>query len=224
MKNFEACPRRHLEVDLKKSVQEGESEQLTWGNSVHKSLARRVGYGEKLPIGMEMYEIVCAEDRSSKGKILVEQQLAINKDFGPTAWFAPNVWFRAKIDVAVVTEPVALLGDYKTGKIIEDSVQLTLAAATFFAHAPTVQKIRSKFYWLGDGVETPVDVARGDMPKFWASIWPRVERSRSPTTPTIIHPSPVGYCRRWCPVKSCEYWGNDQWRRTALERRYPMQG
>ena len=207
MKNFEACPRRHHEVDLKKSFKEDESEQLTWGNSVHKSLERRVGYGEKLPIGMEMYEGLCQKIASSKGKILVEQQLAINKDFGPTAWFAPDAWFRAKIDVAVVMEPVALLGDYKTGKIIEDSVQLKLAAAAFFAHAPAIQKIRSKFYWLGDGVETPVDVARDDMPKFWSSIWPRVEALKVAYDTNNYPPIPGRLCRRWCPVKSCEYWG-----------------
>ena len=174
---------------------------------MHKSLERRVGYGEKLPIGMEMYEPMAAKLASAKGKVLVEQQLAINKDFGPTAWFAPDAWFRAKIDVAVVNGPVALLGDYKTGKIIEDSVQLTLAAAAFFAHQADVKKIRSRFYWLGDGCETDVDVARADMPAFWGSIWPRVQALKTAYDTDNYPPVPGRLCRRWCPVKSCEFWG-----------------
>ena len=207
LKNFETCPRRHLEVDLKKTFKEDESEQLSWGNSVHKSLERRVGYGEKLPIGMEMYEPMAAKIAASKGKILVEQQLAINKDFGPTAWFAPNAWFRAKIDVAIVNGPVALLCDWKTGRIVEDSVQLSLAAAAFFAHAPEVQKIRSRFYWLGDDVKTDVDIDRSAMPTFWGAIWPRVKQLENAYDTSNYPPTPGRLCRRWCPVKSCEYWG-----------------
>jgi hypothetical protein len=207
MKNFEACPRRHHEVDLKKSFREAESQQLTWGNAVHKGLELRIAKGEKLPIGMEMYEGLCQKIVSSPGKILVEQQLAINKDFGPTAWFAPDAWFRAKIDVAVVMGPVAMIGDWKTGKIIEDSVQLKLSAATFFAHTSEVKKIRSKFYWLGDGVETPADIGRDELPAFWASIWPRVEALKQAYDTGVYPPIPGRYCRNWCPVKSCEYWG-----------------
>jgi hypothetical protein len=207
MKNFEVCPRRHHEVDLKKSVKESESEQLTWGNAVHKALELRVRDGVKLPIGMEMYEGIAAKMASASGKVLVEQQLAINKDFGPTAWFAPDAWFRAKIDVAVVMEPVALLVDWKTGKIIEDSVQLSLAAAAFFAHAPAVHAIRSRFYWLGDGVDSNVDLKREQMPAFWASIWPRVEQLKAAYDTNNYPPIPGRLCRRWCPVKSCEYHG-----------------
>ena len=42
IKNFEACPKRHLEVDLKKTFKEADSDQLTWGNAVHKALELRV--------------------------------------------------------------------------------------------------------------------------------------------------------------------------------------
>ena len=207
MKNFEVCPRRHHEVDLKKSVAEGESEQLTWGNSVHDALARRIRDGIDLPIGMTMYEETCRKICASPGTILVEQQLAINKDFGPTAWFAPDTWFRAKVDVAVVNGPVALIGDWKTGKILEDSVQLTLAAAAMFAHAPKVQKIRSRFYWLGDDVKTDLDLDRAGMAPFWGSIWPRVEALKQAYDTGNYPPVPGRLCRRWCPVRSCEYWG-----------------
>ena len=207
MKNFEVCPRRHAEVDLKRSVKEAESEQLSWGNAVHKALELRIKDGAKLPIGMEMYEGLCQKMASAAGKVLVEQQLAITSDFGPTAWFAPNAWFRAKIDVAVVNGPVALLVDWKTGKIVEDSVQLTLAAAAFFAHAPKVQAIRSRFYWLGDNCETNLDLRRDDMPAFWTSIWPRVEPLKTAYDTNNYPPIPGRLCRRWCPVKSCEYWG-----------------
>jgi hypothetical protein len=208
MKNFEVCPRRHHEVDLKKSFRESESEQLTWGNAVHKGLENRIAKGVKLPIGMEMYEELCQKIASSPGKVLTEQQLAINKDFGPTAWFAPDAWFRAKIDVAIVLEPVALVVDFKTGKIVEDSVQLTLSAAAMFAHAPEVKKIRSRFYWLGYAAEpSDVDLMRDGMPAFWTSIWPRVEALKVAYDTDNYPPVPGRLCRKWCPVKNCEYWG-----------------
>ena len=184
-----------------------DSDQLTWGNAVHKALELRVGYGEPLPPPMKSYEPMAAKLAAAKGKILVEQQLAIDKDFAATAWFAPDAWFRAKIDVVVAMGPVALLGDYKTGKIVEDSVQLTLAAAAAFAHMPEVQRIRSRFYWLADGVDTTVDVGREDMPAFWSSIWPRIEALRKAHESGVYPAVPNRLCKRWCPVKTCEHWG-----------------
>ena len=222
MKNFEVCPRRHNEVDLKKSFKEAESEQLTWGGAVHKALEMRLKTGAKLPIGMESWEPMAARYANSPGEVLVERQLAITKDFTPTEWFAPDAWYRAKIDVTVLMSPVALVADWKTGKILEDSVQLSLAAAAVFIHHPDVQKIRSRFVWLGDGCETNVDLSRDDMPKFWASIWPRVEALKTAYDTNNYPPIPGRLCRRWCPVKSCEYWGK-YWRQTALERRYLTQ-
>ena len=62
-----------------------------------------------------------------------EQMLAIDKDFSPCEWFAKNAWYRAKVDASWRLRDRAGIIDWKTGKIVEDSVQLMLSAACMFS-------------------------------------------------------------------------------------------
>src|SRR3954463_259124 len=81
LKNFETCPKRHLHLDILKDVKEEDSDQLTWGNYVHKALADRISKGTNLPKGMEDYETWCEKisqtDDPENTQIMVEQKLAI---------------------------------------------------------------------------------------------------------------------------------------------------
>lgn len=207
LKNFESCPKRHWEIDIAKNIREAESEQLRWGNAVHKALDDAVTKGTKLPIGMEAYQPFIDRLAKANGKVIAEQSLAITKDFAPTAYFAKDVWYRNKIDVTIMSGPVAMVVDYKTGKILEDSVQLALAAATVFAHNPEVMKIRSRFMWLADDAVTDADFEREQMPAFWSSIWPRIEALKHAHETTTYPAVPGRLCRSWCPVTSCPHNG-----------------
>src|SRR5205807_2231069 len=95
--------------------------------------------------GFGAKHVVTTRHGSPNVRILVEQQLAINADFGPVPWFDSAAWFRGIGDVIKIVGPVALIVDWKTGKIVEDSQQLALMAACVFAHHPEVQKVRSEF-------------------------------------------------------------------------------
>ena len=57
---------------------------------------------------------------------------------------------------------MGLVVDWKTGKILEDGVQLALAAACVFTHYPEVEHIRSEFIWLKDNATTPAYFKRRD--------------------------------------------------------------
>lgn len=212
LKNFEVCPKKHYEVDVVKSVKEEESEALLWGNTLHTAAARRLDKGVKLPDGMELVEDWCKKiigDGTST--ILVEQQLAINKDFGKCDWFGKQAWYRAIVDVAKIMgegdRQMALAIDWKTGKIKEDGVQLALTAACIFAHHPGVQKIRTHFVWVAHGADTRADFAREDMPGMWRSIWPRIEQLKHAYDTTSYPAKPGGLCKRWCPVDTCPHHG-----------------
>jgi hypothetical protein len=207
LKNFESCPKRHWHVDLAKDVKEPDSEQLLWGNQVHKALAKRVSLGSALPPGMEPYERWCERVVSGEGNILVEQQLAITRQFGPTEWFGKEAWYRGIADVLKLNGPVALAIDWKTGKILEDPVQLALMAACIFAHHPNVQRIRTEFVWLKEDTSTREDFARDGMATMWKNLWYRIEQLEH-AHKTTSYPAKPGYlCRRWCPVKDCPHHG-----------------
>jgi hypothetical protein len=209
LKNFETCPKRHWHLDIARDVKEEESEQLTWGNYVHKALADRISKGTPLPRGCEVYDEWCSKilKGSEEAQILVEQKLAITKDFKPCGYFDKNVWFRSVGDVVKINGNVALIADWKTGRILEDGCQLALAAQCVFAHYPSVHAVRSEFIWLKEDATTTQIFRRDDMPGVWNAIFPRI-RSLEKAAEELNYPAkPGGLCRRYCPVTQCPHHG-----------------
>lgn len=207
LKNFESCPKRHWHIDINRDIKEETSENLAWGNMVHEALAKRVAKNTPLPKGMEPYEKWAVRLTASPGTILVEQKLAINKEFGGTSWFGDDAWYRGIGDVIKIVGRVALIVDYKTGKILEDGSQLALMAACVFAHYPEVSRVRSEFIWLKEDATTRADFDRNNMAEFWKSVWPRIEALKHAADTLTYPPKPGPLCKRWCPVKVCPHYG-----------------
>jgi hypothetical protein len=208
LKNFETCPKRHWHVDVARDVKEEESEQLSYGNALHKALAEAISGKAPLPKPFSLHQSwVDKVTAGGNATILVEQQLAITKDFGPTEWFGSDAWYRGIADVIKISGPAAVVLDWKTGKILEDGVQLALMAACVFAHHPEVQVIRTEFVWLKEDATTRADFNRQDMAKVWAGVLPRVQTLEAAHTGANFPPRPGNLCRRWCPVVACPHHG-----------------
>ncbi|MGE0677825.1 PD-(D/E)XK nuclease family protein [Pseudolabrys sp.] len=209
LKNFETCPKRHYEIDLAKNFQEEESDTLKWGNEVHKHLAARCGWKRvPLPETMKPFEKWCERVTAGAGDIEVEQKLAITRDYGPCGYFDRTAWFRGIGDVIKRCEDVALILDWKTGKVLDDSVQLALMAQCVFAHYPDIKKVRSEFIWLKyEDTSTGETFSREDMPNLWKYIWHRVESLENAYKTTTYPAKPGSLCKKWCPVTSCPHHG-----------------
>lgn len=210
LKNFEVCPKRYYNIDVAKVVKEEESEQLQYGNMLHKALAEAVSGKTPLPEHFKAFQKQVdriAGVSNGSAKILVEQQLAIRDDMTATTWFGKDAWFRGIADVIKIVGPVALVIDYKTGKILEDGVQLALMAQCVFAHHPDIQKIRTEFWWLKEDAETRADFSRDDMVGVWAGLLPRVKALEEAHTAANFPPKPGHLCRKWCPVDACPHHG-----------------
>jgi hypothetical protein len=207
LKNFESCPKRHWHVDIAKDVKEEESEQLLWGNQVHKAMADRCGKGVPLTGGMEVFEPWAARVCDGEGTIQVEQKLAITKSFQKCGYFDNGVWLRIVADVIKINGVVALVPDWKTGKIVEDSQQLALTAACVFAHFPEIMGVRSEFIWLKEDAQTSETFKRPDMVTMWRNIWPRIEQLEKAHVDGNYPAKPGHLCKRWCPVRSCPHHG-----------------
>jgi hypothetical protein len=208
LKNFESCGFRHQQIDLLKAYQEEKGEHLTWGDDVHKKLASNIRDGMPLPKSMEPYQGWCDKFRPGPGVvILVEQKLAFRKDFTLCSYFDNDVWCRVVADATKIVGPVAATVDWKTGKILDDSVQLALVAQAIFSHHPQVQRIRTEFAWLKFGeASSRQDFKREDMAGVWRAFLPRVERLEAAYNSGVYHPTPSGLCRNYCPVAKCEYY------------------
>lgn len=207
LKNYESCPKRHFHVDIEKSAKEEESEALLYGNMLHKAIAERLSKKTELPKPFAQLERWAEKILTGEGNILVEQQLAITQDLNPCEWFSRDAWYRGIADVIKINGPVALAIDWKTGKILEDGVQLALMAQCIFAHHPDIQVIRTEFVWLKEDATTRADFKREDMVTLWNNTLPRVAQLEKASV-TLTYPAKPGHlCRKWCPVKQCPHHG-----------------
>jgi len=211
LKNFESCPKRYYNVDVTKKYKEDESEQLAYGNTLHKVTAEAITGKAPLPKHFSWMQtwVDRVQDFPAgvEPNLLVEQQLAIRSDFSATTWFGHDAWYRGIADVIKTIGPVAAVLDWKTGKIKEDGVQLALMAACVFAHHPQIQKIRTEFVWLKEDAITRADFSRADLPKVWNGVLPRVALLENATKSMDFPPKPGSLCRKWCPVDSCPHHG-----------------
>lgn len=210
LKAFEDCPRRYDETAVKKAWGEEESDQLIKGDLIHKAMATALRNNSPLPLEYRIYQEWVDKVARTKGELLVEDQCqwAITNEFKPTPWFAKNVWLRAVADAVKIDTEVALVVDWKTGKSSNgDPVQLTLTSLMMLLHFPTLQCVRSDFIWLQEDHQTTQVVYREEAADHWAEIMPRAAKLQKATEKDSFPPTPGRFCKKWCPVKSCEHNG-----------------
>jgi len=207
LKNFEVCPKRMYEVDILKSFSDGGGEALTWGNDVHAALAAALKDNTPLPEPMKIYQYWVDRVRAGTGQLFVEQKYAITRQFQKTTYFANDVWYRGIGDVVRINKDVALVLDWKTGKILEDSVQLMLMAQCLFSHFPEIKYVRSSFVWLKEDCETPELLSRQEVADQWVGLLDRVNGMEQAAKDMNYPPKPGHLCKSWCPVASCPFHG-----------------
>lgn len=213
LKNFEVCPKRHYEVDLCKNFNDNidpvtgkPNPALEEGNQTHDALAKACSGAQPLPEKYKRYQIWVDRVLAGPGQLLVEQKYAITRDFRPTTYFARDTWFRGIGDVVRIDGPVALVIDWKTGKVLEDSVQLMLMAQCLFSHYPQLKRVRSEFVWLKDECTTPEVFTRQEIAEQWVALLPRVNGLERAAKELTYPPKPGGLCKKYCPVQSCPFW------------------
>lgn len=207
--SFETCPRKHYLTRVSKIVKEPESDQLRWGNFVHKALEDRLKRGKQLPNALAGNEKFCTKIEAMTGELLVEYEAAITEDFQPTDWWNKNVWCRSKWDVAVKNGQALGIYDWKTGKRKLDGDQMELFALSAFIHMPDVEVVTTGFIWLPDKKVDREQFTRSQVPKLWNLWLPRVERYNRAHESSSFPKKPSGLCRKWCPVgkHNCEHCG-----------------
>jgi hypothetical protein len=207
LKNYEICPLRHNETDNKKSTEEDSSDALDWGNRLHKVAAEHFTKGTPIPTDCQVLIPWIAKIKDKPGTISVERKYALTRDLSPCGYFGKEVWYRGVADVLKLHEDVALAVDWKSGKIVADSVQLALMASCIFAHHPEVQVIRTEFIWLGHECTTQQIFTRREMPSLWSDLSPRVARLENSFNSGIYSPTPNRMCASYCRVTTCQHHG-----------------
>jgi hypothetical protein len=195
------------EVDIRKAHKDTGGEALEWGNRVHDVLAKALKSKLPLPKEMAAYQYWVDRVAAGAGELLVEQQYAITRDFQSTGYFSNDAWYRAKGDVVRLNGDVALVLDWKTGKVLEDPVQLMLMAQCIFSHYPKITHVRSSYVWLKDDCETPELFTRQEVADQWRALLPQVQAMEKAQAELNFPPNPGYLCKKYCPVVSCPFHG-----------------
>jgi len=183
-----------------KQVVEKQTEATLWGNKVHKALELFALGKQPLPKEMQEYGRYVEKILSYEGRRVVEERVALTKDFRPTTWMAKDVWVRGIIDIGVVGSETAYLLDWKTGKHRPDSDQLKLFAALAFAKYPWVSKVVTGFIFLKPKKFEKEKFTRKQLPEIWNDFMPRLSRLAIASAEDKWMTKPSVLCNNWWPV------------------------
>ncbi len=212
---FEQCPKKYAATRIFKLYKEPESEAMLYGQRVHKSLEMRVKAGAILPDDVKHLEPTVAK-LLTVGECRPEERYALDKSFRTTDYFDKpttmpdhRVWLRIVIDLQVMLKqaPIALLIDYKTGKVKEDLDQLKLFAATMFAMHPHLKECRTGYLWTAQNQMQTQRFERDEAPVIWREFMPRVARMENAVKTNAYPANPSGLCKAHCPVRDCAFYG-----------------
>jgi len=211
LKNFETCPRRHYEIDILGRFKEEEKADspLAWGMEVHDALAGVLKGTKVLPPTMREYDRWVKRVLSGPGTLYTEQKYAITESLESTNWRSNTAWYRGVGDFVRVDGPVAMVGDWKTGKVKVEEYrpQLHLMAACVFAHFSDVKLVRSEFIWLNEDTNTTDMFSRATIAEHWMELFPRINALKVAYQKSDFPPKPSGLCKSYCPVTTCPFHG-----------------
>lgn len=205
--SYEQCPRKFWHESVGKTIPFEETDDIRAGKDWHKGAELFVRNGKALPIYMRHWQPTLQKFRDAPGEKMIEQQIALNAQWQPVEWYAPDAWLRVKSDLTIVNGKQAVQVDYKTGKRKDDFTQLRLNSAVTFLLAPEIERIQHLFLWTKTKEITSEVMLGPQVPTFWAEILPRVAKYQEAHDQQNFPPKPCFLCKEYCKVKSCQYYG-----------------
>jgi hypothetical protein len=208
---FDLCPKKYQELRVLKNYKEADTEQILYGNRVHKAFELRLRENKPFDPEFSHFEETAKTLISLGGRRWCELKIGLTKDLEPCKFFANDVWWRGVIDLLIIPKdrkPVAFLFDYKTGKSRYASVeQLELMALATFKHFPSIKKVNSALIFLTENKPVPSSYALSDASDLWLNWFVRLGTLEAAHKSNVWNAKPNFSCRKWCPVLSCPHNG-----------------
>jgi RecB family exonuclease len=207
IETFEQCPYRYYHQYVIKSIPYDPTTKhpaAIWGDEVHKALAKSIVTGAPMAAQFAGFQKYADRIRKLPGEKIVEQKWGLTDTHRPCDFFAPDVRFRAIMDVLVVDGDRALGIDHKTGKEIKPTSQLHFAAPFVFARYPKVKELTATFSWLQHNSFTDYLIRRDAADQHWQPLQARIDKITMAIATRDFPKIPSRLCR-WCPVKSCKH-------------------
>jgi CRISPR/Cas system-associated exonuclease Cas4 (RecB family) len=201
IRDYLNCPRKAHHVFVLKDIPFTETEQMKWGNIVHKNLEDAINQNKPFSEETVKYAPYVQSLKAIKGSLEAEVKLGATVRGDPAGFFDKrSVAYRGKVDVLIGGDKEALLVDWKTGKLREDPLELEIQAFLVKANYPHLQKITGFYVWLAEGkIGKKYDLSG------WLTMYKYLTNLRE----KIINdkewrPTPNPLCN-YCQVMTCEF-------------------
>lgn len=207
LSDYNSCPLKYYSTRVSKQFVEPPSEQMLWGNRVHKALEDSVN---RVPIEPEMgkYEKIIEQFRRIPGDMYAERKFAVNRQLQPVDFYDPTAWCRCVTDLFIQNDELACAFDWKTGKIKYDFEQLIINALLIFAHFPEIKTVKTAYVWLKFCQITKQDFTRDSIS--WDKYLASTSFMENSYANNFWPARKNGLCKQYCPVTTCKY--NGQYR------------
>ena len=212
------CPHATFHKYIAKSYPYVQSDAAREGDAVHLAMENRLRIKQPLPPKYAQWEPFAkpfddqqrriAEKYQDKDHLrvdlLIEQKIGIDKDGKPCDYWGNTVYFRGRIDAAVVQNGKAYICDWKSGSSrYEDPFELEIGAVLLQAKF-NVSTIKGNYIWLKENrVGVPYDLS--DTNKTFAKMRHLMEEIERDRIRDWFEKRKSGLCG-WCPVIECEHW------------------
>lgn len=202
--DFAGCPKRAHHCRIVRDVVQVTTPQMLEGQQVHAALEARLRDQTPLPEKWAAFEKYCVSIET-RGVPSVERRYAVTATLEPCAWDDPDAWMRGIVDVEIEAAPKAWLGDWKTGKVRDKPLQLSIFAWIKMLHSPAVDEVGVCNIFINHGkLGEPRRYTRANVAGITAELVSRtmevercLDKDQWPMRPTAL-------CG-WCPVVSCQH-------------------
>ena len=205
LKEYINCPKQYQEVKVLKNYQKEMTQQILYGNQVHKALENYIKDGEPLAENYKRFAPLMDSLKEIPGEFHPELRMALNFDKKACKWGAEDCWVRGIVDFLVVDGEDAFIVDYKTGSNkYADPKQLKLMALMVFEHFPEVRNVKAGLMFVMNNSFITEEYVRDTKNELWDAFTPDLARLTHSYENDVWQANPTGLCG-WCPVRSCEH-------------------
>jgi hypothetical protein len=209
LKAFESCPRKFHELKILKNYPSEETEEIRYGTRFHEAMEMAIDTGSTLPEEFSFAQEVLDALARLDGERHSELDLGVDKWLAPCRFMDRECWARGIADLLVVNrgDRKAWVLDWKTGKDkYPDKDQLVLMSLLTLAKFD-VDIVKSALIFVVKKSLVPFTMSRDEAPRYWQQYRERVAVMEKAYAADSWHPIQGPFCRKWCPVSTCEYHG-----------------
>lgn len=207
LKCFDTCARKYFHLYKAKDVKDAGSKESTYGDDMHKRLAKYILEGAPLPPDHAKAKALLDTLRARSDSLFAERRMAVRGNLRACEFFDHATWMRGVLDVLAVKGSTAVCLDWKYGKRRPDFLQLKIFALLTFQNYAQVDTIQSSFLWMADGMaQDKRTYTRDQIPEIVAELQEKMDRVQACQDRDNWPLNPGALCG-WCPVTvaKCPY-------------------